>query len=451
MLHHRGRADRQFKVHGNRIEPAEIEAVLLAAPQIDNAFVKPVACGDDLQIVAYVESTGASEESLRAHCTRLLPLHMVPAEFHSYEQFPRLPNGKVDLQQMSRTVRPRAPASGSAVKVGEALSLRELWQSFLPGCEVTGKTDFFAAGGDSLLAMRIMNRVGELSGVKAPMTLLFQHPVLEAFETALQSLRPEHKNMRSMDDERYIKAGGSAASVASDYAQTNVQLYEQLFGQGYTPVQLKQLAAAYDLALGLFSTLLRPEGKPFVNHLVGTASILAQHGTAFPVVVGGLLHAAYSYGEFGSFRCGVTPRKRIQVRAVIGKEAEEIVYRYTQFQWNARVIDSLGKQLPKLSQDERIVIFMRLANELEEGADARLLYCAEETRLLKANYLGMCVDVAKAIGMHDLAAELECCSLNNSVNNVSDRPEIGRRDVYSLPVLTRLKQAICHAVRQLYT
>ena len=102
------------------------------------------------------------------------------------------------------------------------------------------------------------------------------------------------------------------------------------------------------------------------------------------MVIGGLLHAAYSYGEFGSLRSGVTPRKRRRVCAVIGEEAEAIVYRYTRFQWNARIIGSLKTQLSDLSADERTVVFIRLANELEEGADASLLYCVEETRLLKA-------------------------------------------------------------------
>ena len=89
---------------------------------------------------------------------------------------------------------------------------------------------------------------------------------------------------------------------------------------------------------------------------------------------------------------------------------------------------------------------MRLANELEEGADVSLLYCAEETRLLKANYLGMCVDVARAMDMQQLAFELDSCHQSNSVKQLPGRPEIGRRSVYSLPRLTRLKLAVRHAL-----
>jgi amino acid adenylation domain-containing protein len=448
MLRHCGRSDRQFKVRGHRIEPAEIEAALLAVPQVTNVIVCPQANGDDTQAVAYLEGLGISNESLRIHCARLLPQHMIPAAFYSCEQFPRLPNNKVDYQQLSRPGRPVTSGRASEVKAGEAATLIELWQSFFPGCQITANTDFFAAGGDSLQAIRMMGRVNDLYGVAAPVTLLFQYPTLGGLERELQDLGLDQQSNDNVTSEVQVEASGSTENVAFTYAQTNVQLYEQLFGLGYAPAQLNAVAAAYDLALSLFSALLRPEGKPFVNHLVGTASILAQHDAPFPVVVAGLLHAAYAYGEFGSLRCGVTPGKRHRVRAVIGEEAEVIVYRYTRFQWNARVIDALKKQLPDLSQDEQTVIFMRLANELEEGADASLLYCAEETRLLKANYLGMCVGVATAMDMQQLAFELESCHQSNSVKQVPGRPEFGRRSVYSMPTLTRLKLAACHALRK---
>ena len=446
MLHHYGRSDRQFKVRGHRIEPAEIEAALLAVPEVTNVIVCPQANGDDTQAVAYLEGPGISSESLRLHCARLLPQHMIPAAFYSCEQFPRLANNKVDLQQLSRSGRAVTSGVAGEVKPCEAATLIELWQSLFPDCEITANTDFFAAGGDSLQAIRMMSRVNDLYGTAAPVTLLFQYPTLGMLERELQAPGLEQQSNDNVNSKVQVEASGGAENVAFTYAQTNVQLYEQLFGLGYAPAQLNAVAAAYGLALSLFSALLRPEGKPFVNHLVGTASILAQHGAPFPVVVAGLLHAAYAYGEFGSLRCGVTPGKRHRVRAVIGEEAEAIVYRYTRFQWNARIIDALNKQLPDLSRDQKTVIFMRLANELEEGADAGLLYCAEETRLLKANYLGMCVGVATAMDMQQLAFELESCHQRNSVKQVTGRPELGRRSVYSLPRLTRLKLAVRHAL-----
>jgi amino acid adenylation domain-containing protein len=447
MLHHCGRSDRQFKVHGHRIEPAKIEAALLAVPDVTNVIVSPEKHGDDTLAVAYLEGLEISSESLRVHCARLLPQHMIPSAFYWCAQFPRLPNNKVDFQCLLRSVRPLASGHLREVKVSEAATLIELWQSLFAGCEITTNTDFFAAGGDSLQAMSIMHQVNDLYGVEAPVTLLYQYPTLGELEKELLALVLEQQSNDFMDAEVQVETIDRAAHVTFNYAQTNVQLYEQLFGLGYTPAQINELAVAYDFALSLFSALLRPEGKPFVNHLVGTASILAQHAAPFPVVVAGLLHAAYAYGEFGSLRSGVTLRKRQRVRAVVGEKVEAIVYRYTRFQWNARVIDALKKQLPGFSQEEQTVILMRLANELEEGADASLLYCADETRLLKANYLGMCVDVASAMDRQQLASELESAHQRNSVKQISGRPELGQGSVYFMPRLTRLKLAVCHVLR----
>ena len=453
MLCHTGRTDRQFKVRGYRIEPAEIEAALLTIPQVTNVIIQSEVIGGETHIVAYLEGKGIDAiriDSLRAHCAHLLPQHMIPTMIHTYEQFPRLPNNKVDIQRLSRTEPARARVHSREIDLRNASTLLELWEAFFPDCEVNRQSDFFALGGDSLMAMRMMNQVKDLCGVEASVLLLFRHPTLEDLEIALQTLTNEQKslaNSTSIEEISRDDANAHPESFVFTYAQTNVQLYEQLFGLGYTCAQLGLVAAAYDLTLSLFSALFRPEGKPFVNHLIGTASILAQHGAPFSMVIAGLLHASYSYGEFGSLRLGVTPGKRHRVRAVIGEEAEAIVHSYTKFSWNARVIGSLPKQLSSLSRDERNIIFIRLANELEEGVDVSLLYCAAETRMLKASYLGLCVDVAKAMGMQNLAAELEECHHCNAVEHVSGRPELGRRRVYSIPPLKRLKIAVCYAIR----
>ena len=295
-----------------------------------------------------------------------------------------------------------------------------------------------------MIAMHIMNRVAKLCGFEAPTTLLFRHPTLGEFEKALKTWIREQESVGNSAPREYVtqeKERGRAASISFYYAHTNVQLYEQLFELGYTPVQLQEVAAVYDLSLSLFSALLRPDGKPFVSHLVGTASILALHGAEFTVISGGLLHAAYSFGEFGSLRFGLTNRKRNRVRAVIGDDAEELVYRYTFFPWNARAIESLPNRVPGMSRIERNLVFMRLANELQEGADASLLYCAAQRRLLKTSYLRLSVKVAEAMQMRDLAGEPEESHRRNEEERRPGRPELGRREVYSTSTLTRLRLA----------
>src|SRR4029453_3473264 len=82
-------------------------------------------------------------------------------------------------------------------------------------------------------------------------------------------------------------------------AQTNIQLYRQLLAARHAVAQVQQVRDAYALAARLFAAQLRPEGRRFVCHLVGAASLLAQQETAFPIVLAGPLHSAYPHGAFG--------------------------------------------------------------------------------------------------------------------------------------------------------
>ena len=190
-------------------------------------------------------------------------------------------------------------------------------------------------------------------------------------------------------------------------AQTILQLSEQLLDSGYAPSGLKEVLDAHDLAQTLFPALLRPEGKPFVNHLIGTASILARHAAPFSVVVAGLLHAAYTFGEFAVPDAGITPAQRRRVQAVVGEETEDLVYRYAGFPWNAATIVSLPRKIPRMSSPERNVVLMRLANELEEAAEVSALQGSSARRLLKLSYIGLSAGLARAMGLDGLAAEFD--------------------------------------------
>ena len=98
--------------------------------------------------------------------------------------------------------------------------------------------------------------------------------------------------------------------MAAGYAQTNLQLHAQLLDLGCSIEDREYLAAGYRLAADLFSGQYRGSGKPFVAHLVGTASILAATKASATVVAAGLLHAAYDQGDFGLGLLGRHPNKR---------------------------------------------------------------------------------------------------------------------------------------------
>jgi (p)ppGpp synthase/HD superfamily hydrolase len=194
-----------------------------------------------------------------------------------------------------------------------------------------------------------------------------------------------------------------------DYAQTNLQLYTQLRERGYTPEQLATVRAGYDLVMELCTASFRGSGKPLLAHLVGTASILASIDQPVTIVTAGLLHAAYALGDFGDGRLGMTEGKRQRVRAAVGHEIEDLVARYTAFDWNRNTIPGILQRVTALSSLERDVLVIRLANELEDHLDYGVLYCGngEKRRDYIRSPLNQSVEMARKLGLDTLADALD--------------------------------------------
>jgi GT2 family glycosyltransferase len=86
-----------------------------------------------------------------------------------------------------------------------------------------------------------------------------------------------------------------SAMRRSDLAQSRVELREQAAERGYGAQPLRAIESACDLATLISDGLYRPDGRPFLNHVIGTASALAHFGLKADIVLAGLLHAAYSH------------------------------------------------------------------------------------------------------------------------------------------------------------
>jgi len=192
------------------------------------------------------------------------------------------------------------------------------------------------------------------------------------------------------------------------YAQTNLELYAQVRAEGYDEAAQEAVLHAYTLAMQLFAGLHRASGKVFLAHLVGTASALVEARARLPVVVAGLLHAAYTHGEFGNGWRGMTTVKRTRVATVVGEESEGLIARYTGFRWRCESLSSLGATLSGLNRADRDVVLMRLANELDDHLDLGILYYADaERRRELLEPLAVCVDLARDLGHYRLADALD--------------------------------------------
>jgi hypothetical protein len=149
-------------------------------------------------------------------------------------------------------------------------------------------------------------------------------------------------------------------------AQTNLQLYRQLIQAKWDETALLMIRGGYELAIQLFADAYRSSRRPFVAHLVGTASVLASWQERPVMVAAGVLHAAYLYGYFGDGQKGITAARRQVVTQAVGEEAEQLIRDYTLTRE-----DELERfcAMTTLTPIERDVATLQLANLYDDFRD----------------------------------------------------------------------------------
>jgi amino acid adenylation domain-containing protein len=174
-----GRTDRQIKIRGNRIEPREIELVIAAEPGVAHCavLVRTDRPGEQ-RLVAYVvatpESGAADPARLRERLPVLLPAFMVPDEFVVLDRLPVTVNGKLD--EAALPVPERAVVAGDGPRTPREEALCGYFAEILGVGEVGVGDDFFALGGHSLMAARLVNRLRTGLGVDLTVEDVFQAP-----------------------------------------------------------------------------------------------------------------------------------------------------------------------------------------------------------------------------------------------------------------------------------
>jgi amino acid adenylation domain-containing protein len=188
-----GRADRQVKVRGFRVEPAEIEAALSEVPG-----VAEVAVGlRDERLAAWLVPAADTDgkallEAARSALLDRLPRHMVPALWAHLPALPRTPNGKVDLRAL-----PMPDASGAAAGEDEYVPprnrveerLAEIWAEILRLPRVGVQDNFFRLGGDSILSIRVVSRARE-AGLGLSLYQMFERQTVAELAAAAVILDP---------------------------------------------------------------------------------------------------------------------------------------------------------------------------------------------------------------------------------------------------------------------
>ena len=193
-LEYLGRRDRQVKIRGIRIEPAEIEHVLSQHVNIiDNAVVTREHPTRGTELVAYlvVDDPTVSTDTIRQHLHTHLPHHHIPNQLIVIDHLPRLPNGKLDHTTLTTTNPHTPPAGGFEEPAGDDERIvADVFAEITAAVRVGRHDDFFAdLGGHSLLAARALSRLRQRLNRDLTLLLLFERPTVAGFAAAAR-LRP---------------------------------------------------------------------------------------------------------------------------------------------------------------------------------------------------------------------------------------------------------------------
>ncbi|MGH3380989.1 MAG: amino acid adenylation domain-containing protein [Actinoallomurus sp.] len=188
-----GRIDGQVKLRGVRIEPGEIEAVLLAHPAVAACAVVVWEDGArDKHLVAYCVPVAEEPDTaaLRELCRNALPPALVPAVFMTLPALPLNTNSKVDRKKLPPPdlddLAPTAAHVAPRDEIEQALA--DVWSDLLGLDRVGVHDNFFEVGGHSLRAVQLVNQVERLTGIRISLRDLFVSPSIVGIKTQLLAL-----------------------------------------------------------------------------------------------------------------------------------------------------------------------------------------------------------------------------------------------------------------------
>lgn len=185
-----GRDDEQVKINGKRIELVAIESEALAVEKVKG--VAAIKAQDNQLVLFYVSDGLEVEDELRGYLMSKLPAYMVPKKYVAIDEIPITINAKVDKKSLAKLyagrkkeVAPRISATESDVlenilkeKFCELLDLKM--------DEIDLDSDFFAMGGNSLIAMKLLSQLRENFDVEITLTDLFMTSTIREMKELLE-------------------------------------------------------------------------------------------------------------------------------------------------------------------------------------------------------------------------------------------------------------------------
>lgn len=206
-----GRIDDQIKLHGQRVELGEIEQALRSHCGVEEAVTLVETGAEGTKVLrAFVRLRASAamptDDQWRGYLASRLPMHMVPATVTSVAAIPLAATGKIDRERLLAT--PREPSRGIAKtppRSGMEMRIATVWGELLGKARTTDadscstadaclasniarEDNFFAMGGNSLLAVTMAHRLSSDLNRPVPVRELFAAPTLAGFARRIEEL-----------------------------------------------------------------------------------------------------------------------------------------------------------------------------------------------------------------------------------------------------------------------
>ncbi|MET0462892.1 MAG: phosphopantetheine-binding protein, partial [Chitinophagaceae bacterium] len=183
-----GRRDGQIKLRGYRIELGEIETLLAEQPGIGQAAVDVHTAGQAEQfLVGYIVPAPDQQpdtETITAALRETLPEYMVPQVWQTLASLPMTGSGKLDRNVLRQLPLDNSAASAdqpyTSWRTAEERQLTEIWSTLLNRSRISIYDNFFALGGHSLMAMRMVAAVRARLEVELPLKIIFELNTIES-------------------------------------------------------------------------------------------------------------------------------------------------------------------------------------------------------------------------------------------------------------------------------
>ena len=187
-----GRNDQQVKIRGYRIELGEVENRLNELTDIEQAVViaKKDNSGNNVLIAFFTSKVDVEISQLRSELQAVLPVYMIPSLFIRLVDFPLTPNQKIDRSALHRLNEKDLNSSNEKPPITKSeKKLARIWTQVLDLKKIGINDNFFAIGGHSLNAVKLVNQINNELNYSIDLKALFDFPTISSLSNYLSKLK----------------------------------------------------------------------------------------------------------------------------------------------------------------------------------------------------------------------------------------------------------------------